>query len=43
LNTSSYLKKEVDAVEDKIDEAKQALLKEIGLNLYHGDDITNGK
>ena len=32
-NTSAYLKKEIKAVEVKIDEAKQIMLKNLGVNL----------
>ncbi len=37
-NTSNYLQKEVKVVEAKMDEAKQLVLHELGLNLYNSID-----
>ena len=36
-NTSNYLQKEVQSVEQKINEAKHLILSELGLNLYYLD------
>lgn len=33
-NTSGYLQKEVAEVEKKIEEAKEVMMKELGVNLY---------
>ena len=41
-NTSTYLKKEVQSVEAKIEDAKMLLMKELQLNLYLDDDYQNG-
>lgn len=41
-NTSNYLKKEVQSIEQKIEEAKLLLLQELQLNLYLDDDYQNG-
>ena len=42
-NTSNYLQKEVDQVEQKIEDAKQMLMRELNLNIqdYAGDSIEN--
>lgn len=41
-NTSNYLLKEVQSVEQKIEYAKQLLLQELGVNLYIEEDYKQG-
>lgn len=41
-NTSNYLQKEYQAVDQKINEAKQLILKELGLNLYVDEGSSYG-
>lgn len=40
-NTSAYLKKEVKAVEIKIEEAKQIMLNKVGVNIDESDTFLN--
>lgn len=40
-NTSAYLKKEVKAVEVKIDEAKAIMLKNVGVNIDEDESLVD--
>lgn len=40
-NTSAYLKKEVKAVEVKIDEAKAIMLKNVGVNIDEDETLVD--
>lgn len=40
-NTSAYLKKEVKAVEIKIDEAKAIMLKNVGVNIDEDETLVD--
>ncbi len=42
-NTSAYLKKEVKAVEIKIEEAKQLMLNKVGVNIDESDTFLDNE